>query len=78
MFFKIHFPKIHRSVLGEIKIDLLYFWNVYDVNLWEKKNSAEVRLVHAEQVSLNNFIILSKKQWTQMKTKKLKQDILNQ
>ena len=31
-----HFPNIHRSVLREIIIDLLYFWNVYDVNLWEK------------------------------------------
>ena len=38
----------------------------------------EVRLIHAEQMSLYNFIILRKKQWTQMKTKKLKQDILNQ
>ena len=34
---KIHFPKIHRSVLRKITIDLLYFWDVYDVNLWEKK-----------------------------------------
>ena len=47
-------------------------------SIYEKKNSAEVRLVHAEQMSLYNFIILRKKQWTQMKTKKLKQDILNQ
>ena len=44
----------------------------------EKKISAEVRLIHAEQISLYNFIILRKKQWTQMKTKQLKQDILNQ
>ena len=43
-----------------------------------KKISAEVRFVHAEEMSLYNFIILRKKQWTQMKTKKLKQDILNQ
>ena len=47
-------------------------------SIYEKKNSAEVRLVHAEQMSLYNFIILRKKQWTQMKTKQLKQDILNQ
>ena len=40
--------------------------------------SAEARLIHAEQMSLYNFIILRKKQWTQMKTKQLKQDILNQ
>ena len=44
----------------------------------EKTISTEVRLIHAEQISLYNFIILSKKQWRQMKTKQLKQDILNQ
>ena len=44
----------------------------------ENKISAEVRLIHAKQISLYNFIILRKKQWTQMKTKQLKQDILNQ
>ena len=33
---------------------------------------------HAEHMSLYNFIILRKKQWTQMKIKQLKQDILNQ
>ena len=32
----VHFPEIHRSVLRKITIDLLYFWDVYDVNLWEK------------------------------------------
>ena len=47
-------------------------------SICEKKISAEVRLIHAEQISLYNFIILRKKQWTQMKTKQLKQDILNQ
>ena len=31
-----HFPKIHRSVLHKITIDLFYFWDTYDVNLWEK------------------------------------------
>ena len=41
-----------------------------------KKISAEVRLIYAEQMSLYNFVILRKKQWTQMKTKQLKQDIL--
>ena len=34
--FSFHFPKIHRSVLCKITIDLYYFWDVYDVNLWEK------------------------------------------
>ena len=32
----IHFSKIHRSILRKITIDLLYFWDVYDVSLWEK------------------------------------------
>ena len=41
----------------------------------EKKNSAEVQLIHAEQISLYNFIVLRKKQYTQLKTKQLKQDI---
>ena len=35
-FFLPHFLKIHRSVLHKITIDLLYFWDVYDVSLWEK------------------------------------------
>ena len=30
-----HFPRIYRSVLCKITIDPLYFWDVYDVNLWE-------------------------------------------
>ena len=47
-------------------------------SIYEKKISAEVRLIHAEQLSLYNFMILRKKQWTQMKTKQLKQDFLNQ
>ena len=32
-----HFPRIHIKVLRKIIIDLLYFWDVYDINLWEKK-----------------------------------------
>ena len=39
VFFKVfinHLPKIHRGVLRKITIDLLYFWDIYDVNLWEK------------------------------------------
>ena len=47
-------------------------------SIYEKKNLATVQLIHAEQMSLYNFIILRKKQWTQMKTKQFKQDILNQ
>ena len=36
-FYKYHFPKIHRSVLPKTTIDLLYFWDVYNVNLREKR-----------------------------------------
>ena len=50
----------HGSVLHKMKIDPLYFWDIYDVNLWEK-NLAEVRLIYAEQISLYNVIILGKK-----------------
>ena len=31
-----HFPKIYRSVPRKITIDLLYFLDVYDVDLWGK------------------------------------------
>ena len=41
-------------------------------SIYEKKIPAEVQLINAKQMSLYNFIILRKKQWTQM------QDILNQ
>ena len=44
----------------------------------EKKISAEVRLIHAEQISSYNFIVLRKKQLTQLKIKQVEQDILNQ
>ena len=47
-------------------------------SVYEKKMSAEVRLIHAEQMSLYDFIILRRKQLSQMKAKQLKQDILNQ
>ena len=55
-----HFPKIHRSVLHKIIIDLLYFWDANDA-IYEKNNSAEVQLIYAEEISLNNFINLRKK-----------------
>ena len=54
-----HFPKTHRNVLHKIIRDLLYFWDVYDVNLREKK-LAEVRLIHAEEIPLCNLIVLRK------------------
>ena len=31
-----HIPKIHRSVLRKITVGLLHFWDVYDINRWEK------------------------------------------
>ena len=52
--------RIDRSVLRKITIDLLHCWDVYDVNLLEKILT-EVRLIHAEKISLCNFIILRKK-----------------
>ena len=41
----------------------------------EKKISAEIRLIHTEQISLNKFHRFKKKQLTQLKTKQVKQDI---
>ena len=52
--------RIDGSVLRKITIDLLHCWDVYDVNLLEKILT-EVRLIHAEKISLCNFIILRKK-----------------
>ena len=37
--------------------------------------SAEVQLIHAEEICLLNFIIFWKKEHTQLKTKQLKQNI---
>ena len=50
---------LSKVYFSEITIDLFYFWDVYDVNLWEKI-SVEVALIHAEQMSLYNFIVLRK------------------
>ena len=47
--------------------------SVYEIN-----NSTEVGLIHAEQMSLDNLIILRKNNRHRMKTKQLKLDILNQ
>ena len=46
-------------------------------SIYEKKISAEVRLIHAEQMSYVISSFKEKKQWTQMNSKQLKQDILN-
>ena len=46
-------------------------------SIYEKRVSAKVRLTHAEQISLYNFIVFRKNE-RQLKTKQVKQDILNQ
>ena len=43
----------------------------------KKKISAEIQLIHAEQISLFNFTVLRKNN-TQLRAKQVKQDILNQ
>ena len=47
-------------------------------SICEKKISAEVRHIHAEQTPLYSYIVLRKKQQTQLKTKQANQDILKQ
>ena len=37
-----HVPRILRSVLGKITIDQFYFWDAYDVSLWESYLSQKV------------------------------------
>ena len=62
-----------------VKKQYIYcIFETFMTSIYEKKISAEVRFFHAEQVSLYNFIILTKKQWIQMKIAQLKQDNLNQ
>ena len=55
------YKSLSDHVLSKMTIYLLYFKDVYDVSLWEKK-LAEVWLINAEQMSLYNFIILRKKE----------------
>ena len=50
---------------------------MFMTSIYEKKISRKVRLIHAEQMSFYNLIILRKKQWRQMNTKQLKEDILD-
>ena len=50
---------------------------MFMTSIYEKKTSRKVRLIHAEQMSFYNLIILRKKQWRQMNTKQLKEDILD-
>ena len=54
-----HFPKIHRSALCQITIDLLYFWDVYDINLREKKFGRSTAY-SCRTNALYNFIVLRK------------------
>ena len=46
-------------------------------SIYEKKNLGRSAAYSCRANVLYDFIILRKKQWTQMKTKQLKQDILN-
>ena len=56
---KIHFPKIDRSVLRKITITIVFLRCLWRQSA-RKKVSVEVRLIHAEQISLYNFIVLRK------------------
>ena len=58
-FFLTHFPKIHRSVLCKKTMDLFYFWDFYNVNLWEK-NFSRSKAYSCRKMSLYNFIVLRK------------------
>ena len=55
----IHFQKIHKSVLRKIA-NIYCIFETFMTSVCEKKISAEVRLIHAEQISLYNFIVLRK------------------
>ena len=44
-----------RSVVHKVTIDLLYFSDVFETPICEKKIPAELWLIHAEQVSLYKF-----------------------
>ena len=71
MHFSNHFPKTVEVFF--VKKQLIYFiFETFMTSICEKKISAEVRLIHAEQMSLYNFIVLRKKQKTQLKTEQLK------
>ena len=55
------FPKTHRNVLSKIIIDLLYFWDVYDVSLREKKFPQKYGLFMQNKYLYINVIILRQK-----------------
>ena len=55
-----HFQKIHRKVLCKITIDLLYFWDVYDINLWEKNFGSSTAYSCRTNIFYINFIVLRK------------------
>ena len=72
-----HFPKIQRSVPHKIAKDLLYFRGVYDVDLWQKYLGRSTTYSCRVNVLKFHHFKGKKKQWRQMKTNQLKQDILN-
>ena len=55
-----HFPKIHRSTLHKLTINLLYFWDICDFSLCGKV-PAKVRLIQAEQMSSSFYYFTEKK-----------------
>ena len=68
-----------RKSIEEVKQQQIYcIFETFMTSTCEKKISAEVRLIHAEQISSYNFIVLRKKQLTQLKIKQVEHDILNQ
>ena len=48
-YFHNHFPKIYKSVLHKIAIDLLYVWDIYDTPTYEKKIIAETWFTRQNQ-----------------------------
>ena len=53
-------------------------FETFMTSICERKKLAKVRLIHAEQISLYNFIILRKNNRYRLKNKQVKQDISNQ
>ena len=54
-----HFPKIHKSGLCKIK-KIYCIFETFMTSIYEKKISTEKRLIYAKQISLYNFIVLTK------------------
>ena len=58
------------NILRKIAIDLLHFWDTYDLSMWRQC------LIMQNKYLYINFIAL-KKTIDKLKTKQVKQDILN-